>query len=112
MEDADEMEGRRHSEGERRRRWRRGVNLPLMRMRDFGARTRTRGWRLEALGQGHGGSMARSMTGGGEDGGGTVDPRALMAGTEAEPCTIYTVDAYSNVLRSSRDNSMYTTIHT
>jgi hypothetical protein len=77
--------GRRRSEGERRRRWRRGADAQTfhMRMRDFGARARMRGWRLEAPGRGHGGSAVSSMTVGGEDGGGTVDPRALMAGTEA-----------------------------
>jgi hypothetical protein len=41
-----------------------------MRMRDFRARAWTRGWRPEVPGQGHGGSAAPSMTGGGEDGGG------------------------------------------
>jgi hypothetical protein len=39
-------------------------------MRDFRARARTRRWRPEAPGQGHGGSATPSMTGGGEDGGG------------------------------------------
>jgi hypothetical protein len=36
----------------------------------WGAGARTRGWRPEAPGRGHGGSEAPSLTGGGEDGGG------------------------------------------
>jgi hypothetical protein len=58
---------------------------------DVGARTR--GWRLEAPGRGHGGSATPSMTGGG----GIRGKKGW-----AEPCT--TVDAYSSVLRSSRDS--------
>jgi hypothetical protein len=54
-------------------------------------------------GRGHGGSMAPSMTGGGEDGGGTVETLALMAGNRGRTVHHHTVNVYSRVLMSSRD---------